>query len=279
VQFVKGLSEYRQGHFDQASLYLAASAQKIPTRPGPSLVLAMNQFRSGSPAEARKTLAAVMTIYDWKELHDDYTTVWTSHILRREAERLILPNLPAFLEGKYQPQDNDERLALLGACQSTGRYLAAAQLYADAFAADPALADRLASECFDRAARERDLNNRLDILKAAPRFLAARCAAAAAFGLDKAVPNPDDAQRARLRQYAQQWLAADLDMCTKSLTSSSETSRDLAANTLTLWQSHPDLAPLREPQSLGRLPLQEQAAWTALWKQASDVLTSAQRSL
>jgi serine/threonine-protein kinase len=38
-------------------------------------------------------------------------------VLRREAEALILPNLPACLRGDYQPQDNDERLALVGVCQ------------------------------------------------------------------------------------------------------------------------------------------------------------------
>jgi eukaryotic-like serine/threonine-protein kinase len=31
-----------------------------------------------------------------------------SHALRREAQALITPNLPAFLDRKYQPQDNDE---------------------------------------------------------------------------------------------------------------------------------------------------------------------------
>jgi hypothetical protein len=55
--------------------------------------------------------------------------------LRREAEAMILPNLPAFLDGKYRPQDNDERLALLGGCQFTNRSLV--RLYAEAFAAAP----------------------------------------------------------------------------------------------------------------------------------------------
>src|SRR5262249_59815386 len=67
------------------------------------------------------------------------------HSLRREAERMILPNLPAFLDGKYQSQNNDERLAFLGACQFANRTRAMARLYADAFAADPALADDLAA--------------------------------------------------------------------------------------------------------------------------------------
>ena len=67
--------------------------------------------------------------------------IW--HIFRREAESLILPDLPAFLQGSYQPQDNDERLALMGICQFKDLRVAMARLYAAAFADDPGLADDL----------------------------------------------------------------------------------------------------------------------------------------
>ena len=50
---------------------------------------------------------------------------WILHVLRREAEGLILPDLPAFLEGTYQPRSNDERFALLGACWFADRTAAA----------------------------------------------------------------------------------------------------------------------------------------------------------
>ena len=53
---------------------------------------------------------------------------------------MILPGLPAFLAGTYEPRDNDERLALLGVCQFTNRAHAMARLYADAFAADSQVA-------------------------------------------------------------------------------------------------------------------------------------------
>ena len=146
-QFVKGLAEYRQGRHAQAVPLLRESAALLPNRAGPGLVLAMAQFQSGSPKEARQTLAAAVRAYNWKAAQADHATAWVSHVLRREAEALILPNLPAFLRGEYQPQDNDERLAFSGACQSQGLYAAAARLYADAFEADPELADRLTTEC------------------------------------------------------------------------------------------------------------------------------------
>jgi len=53
--------------------------------------------------------------------------------------------LPAFLDGKYQPQNDDERFALLGIRQFKGYYRAAARLSADAFAAYPTVADELKS--------------------------------------------------------------------------------------------------------------------------------------
>ena len=58
---------------------------------------------------------------------------------------MIVPKLPEFLQGKYEPQDNDERLALLGICQFSNRSRTAARLYADAFGADATLADNFKS--------------------------------------------------------------------------------------------------------------------------------------
>ena len=275
VQFVKGLSEYRQGRDEQALPFLRESASKLPNRPGPRLVLAMAQFRSGSPDEARKTLAAAVTSYDWKDSHDDHPTDWASHILRHEAELMILPNLPSFLQGKYQPQDNDERLAFLGICQSQGLYGAAAQLYADAFAADPQLAGALTSGCFDRASREPDPHNRIEILKTEVLYLAARCAASAGCGNTKDGTTLGQIERARCRMQAYEWLQADLENSAKMLDRSSENARDLAGKMLTLWKIDPDLAGLRDPDALNKLPAEERANWIALWKQISDVLTRA----
>src|SRR5262249_25910971 len=111
LRFVQGLAEYRQGRPGQAVPFLREAAEKLPNRAGPRLVLAMAQFQSGSTAEARKTLAAAVRTYDWSEspaeYQADHAKVWVSHVLRREAEVMILPNLTAFLQGAYQPQDND----------------------------------------------------------------------------------------------------------------------------------------------------------------------------
>jgi serine/threonine-protein kinase len=157
--------------------------------PAPRLILAMSQHQQGQKKQARKTLALAMIAYDWSAARADSRDIWISHILRREAEVLILPNLPAFLAGNYQPQDYDERLSLLGVCQFLGRHAAAAQLYADAFAAAPRLAD-------DLGARRR--------------HYAIRAAAQAGCGCGTDAAGVEPTERARWRRQAREWMRGDL---------------------------------------------------------------------
>jgi tetratricopeptide (TPR) repeat protein/predicted Ser/Thr protein kinase len=271
LQFLKGLEEYRQGRPEQAVPWLTKSSAKLPNRAGPRLVLAMVQFQSGSTKEARKTLAAAVCAYNWKESQAGHPTVWVSHVLRREAETMILPNLPAFLQGAYQPQDNDERLALLGICQFQGLYAAAARLYADTFAADPDLADNLTTDCRYRTAREQSFDDRIEALNTECRYLAARCAALAGCGLGKDGPKLSEAERTHWRKKALEWLHADLLSWSKTLDNSSLADRDLVKRMLTLWQDDPDLAGLREPSALDKLSGDEREQCLALWDEVGAV--------
>src|SRR5262249_9689730 len=118
--FAKGLADYRQGRLDSAISLMEREASVV-LGPAPRLGLAMARSRQGKKEDARRTLAAAVLAFDWSAARANGTDAFIFHILRREAESTILPNLPAFLEGKYQPQDNDERLALLGVCQFTNR--------------------------------------------------------------------------------------------------------------------------------------------------------------
>jgi tetratricopeptide (TPR) repeat protein len=119
--FARGLGEYRQGRFDQAIATMRGEASRVGGPIAP-LVLAMALRQDGQLAEARKTLAAAILSYDWRPTQARDSVAWIRHVLRREAEDLILPNLPAFLDGKYQPLDNDERLALLAAQLGTWEF-------------------------------------------------------------------------------------------------------------------------------------------------------------
>jgi serine/threonine-protein kinase len=119
----------------------------------PRLVLAMAQHRLGKTEEARTTLAEAITKVDWSMSQVRSHDQWLWHILRREAEAMIFPNTAGFLEGKYEPRDNTERLALLGVCRFQNRTLASAQLYAAAFEANATLAEDLRLNHRLRAAR------------------------------------------------------------------------------------------------------------------------------
>jgi serine/threonine-protein kinase len=277
VRFVQGLAEYRRGRHEQAVPWLQDSAESLPHRAGPRLVLAMAQFQSGSVQEARLNLAVAVRNYDWHESAPESRTdppvVWVCHVLRREAEAMILPNLPGFLRGEYQPQDNDERLALLGVCQSEGRYGAAARLYADAFAADSHLADDLIAECLRRIRGAEHGRDAVEVFSTACRYHAARCAALAGCGLGSDGAKLDDADRTHWRRQAREWLQADYAAWANMLDSDSPTSRDLAKRMLQHWQINSDLAGLRDPGSLEALSADERKECLALWDEVAAGLS------
>ena len=149
----------------------------------------MAQYRRGERKEARHNLALAVGDFDWRMGNATSRETWVYHVLRREAERLILPDLPAFLDGKYEPRDNDERLALLGVCQSTNRICAEARLYADAFAEAPGMAEDL------------DVGHR---------YGAACVAALAGCGRGVDAAGLGETDRTRWREQARLWLRADL---------------------------------------------------------------------
>jgi serine/threonine-protein kinase len=274
--FAKGLAEYRQGRLAAAISLMEEEASPV-MGPAPRLVLAMTQHRQGQKQQARKTLARAVVAFDWSAAEADNRDVWIAHILRREAEALILPNLPAFLRGEYEPLDNDERLALVGACQAQGRYHAAARLYADAFATDPALAEELASECRSRAALgDKQPIGPLEELTAECRYPAARCAALAGCGLGEDGVQLSEAERTRWRQQARDWLRADLAVWGKMLDSGPKAARGLARKMLTHWRTDADLTGLREPSALEKLSAGEREECLVLWNEVAAVLKRAQ---
>ena len=232
----------------------------------------MAQFQSGSKVEARKSLAAAVRAYNWMECQADHPTAWVSHVLRREAEVLILPDLQSLLRGEYEPQDSHERVALVGICQSQRCYHAAARLYAEAFTADPDLADNLATECRYRSTREEPWSERVESTNTEARYLAARCAALAGCGLGSDGAGLSPAERARWRKQARVWLRADLALWGKTLAAGSEQDLALAKRMFTHWQDEPDLAGIRDLKALNKASAQERDECFALWDEVADLL-------
>jgi eukaryotic-like serine/threonine-protein kinase len=97
------------------------------------------------------------------------------------------------------------------------------------------------------------------------RYAAACSAALAGCGKGKDEPPPNDAERAKLRGQALTWLRAEFSAKAKVReTGTPEASKDLQG-TLQRWQEAPDLAGVRDPEALAKLPEAERATWRALW--------------
>src|SRR5262245_50901263 len=251
-QFVQGLADYRQGQFDRAINTMRRDASGV-LGPAPQLVLAMALHRSGRVAEARGALVKAILAHDWRGVQFQVIdqSGWIYHILRREAESLILPNLPTFLDGNYQPQHNDERLALLGACQFLNRTRAMARLYADAFAAAPALADDLG---------------------ASHRYNAARAAAQAGCGHGTDATGRGEDERKRCRDQSREWLKADLVARARALEAGTMATRGAPLMALTRLRNEPDLACVREPGELDKLAPGERMEYLAIWRDLDAIL-------
>jgi serine/threonine-protein kinase len=216
----------------------------------------MAQHKRGKKKEARQSLAAAVLADDWRATEADHRDAWICHVLRREAEALILPGLPEYLQGAYQPDDNDERLALLGVCQFKNWTHHAVRLYADAFAANPGLAQDL---------------------DAGHRYHAARFAALAGCGHGADAAGIGDVERERWRTQARHWLRADLADRGKRLAGGPARAQDSVRKALSQWQSEPALAGLRDVDQLAKLPTDEQAEFLALWADVAAVLARADR--
>ena len=181
--FAKGAGRISSRPAERAAITMMEGEASKVMGPAPRLILAMAQHGLGRPQlRHEKTLAGKAVIsFDWSDVSGGQPRrLDLCHVLRREAEALIVPSLPAFLKGEYQPVDNNERLALVGICQSQGLNLVAARLYADAFASDPAWAEDLTSECRNRAGLgDKQPVGRVEELTTECRYPAARCAALA----------------------------------------------------------------------------------------------------
>jgi serine/threonine-protein kinase len=144
-------------------------------------------------------------------------------------------------------------LGLARLCALKKRHAAAARFYAEAFAAQPKLADDLQTQ---------------------DRYNAACAAALAAAGQGADADKLSDGERARLRRQALGWLTADLAAWDQRIKDHPQ-ERAQVQKTLRHWQADRDLAGLREAEALATLPPQEQDACRALWAQVDALLRQA----
>jgi tetratricopeptide (TPR) repeat protein len=166
----------------------------------------------------------------------------------RQAEQFaeLDDRLPAVLAGKSQPKDASERLVFAQLCQEyRKRYAVAARFYEEAFAAQPALAENLASS---------------------HRYNAACVAALAGCGQGQDAAGLDDKERAHLRQQALDWLHADLGAWHRLLEKGPDKARPAVAKHMQHWLGDADFAGVRGEAALGKLPEAERLQWQKLWE-------------
>jgi serine/threonine protein kinase/Tfp pilus assembly protein PilF len=176
----------------------------------------------------------------------------------REAERLVRldARLSKVLSGDSQPSDAAERLQLAWLCQRPYKQLdgAAARLFCEAFAAEP---------------------KRAEDLRAGHRYNAARAAARAGCGQGKDATELDDKERARLRRQALDWLLADLAAWGKRLEGDTDPAPAAVRRKMAQWQQDADLAGVRGPEALAKLPEAERREWQQLWADVEALLRRA----
>jgi serine/threonine-protein kinase len=173
----------------------------------------------------------------------------------RDTEQLarLEARLPALLQGKEQPKDAAERLALASFCQRFDKQLHAteARWYAEAFAAQPSLADDLS---------------------AGSRYNAACAAALAGCGQGKDAAGLDDKERGRLRRQALDWLKADLRAWRRLLDKEPDKAGPAVGQQLQHWLQDTDFNGVRGAAALAKLPEAERPSWQQLWADVADTL-------
>jgi tetratricopeptide (TPR) repeat protein len=176
------------------------------------------------------------------------------NLRRCEGMLAVDKKLPAILERKAWPANSAEQVSVARLCVIKKRYATATRFFADAFAADQKLAADLPQ---------------------GHRYDAACYAALAAAGKGEQAAKLDGKERTRLRQQALDWLRADLDLWGKQAQGDKSEARAMMQQKLRHWQEDADLAGVRDPAALEKLPEAERAAWQKLWTDVAALLKKA----
>ena len=194
---------------------------------------------------------ATAVLHDWAEERLEQFGPVDPRTAAAMRSAALADRLPALLKGDDRPRDAAERVALTRMCRRMKRHHDAARFFDEAFTADPKLAADL------------DASYRYD----------AACEAALA-GAGKGEPMPDDSAKAGLRRQALDWLVADLAARSARSASVVGAGQHLAA-TLRHWKADPDLAGVRDPAALAKLPEAERKQWQSFWADVDALLKKA----
>jgi tetratricopeptide (TPR) repeat protein len=179
----------------------------------------------------------------------------------QDFEQLVrlAPRLPAVLKGEARPAGTVEQTGYALLCSYEKDYAASARFWADAFAAEPKLADDV---------------SRLH------RYRAAHAAALAGAGQGVDAKELSESERARWRQQARAWLEADLAYWAERLKQGDREgpNGEQWYFWLGYWQRDLDFASVRDEAALRKLPEVEQQAWRKFWEEVEALRQRSRRS-
>jgi serine/threonine protein kinase/cytochrome c-type biogenesis protein CcmH/NrfG len=196
------------------------------------------------------------------------TTV-SDRVARLERMRELLPRLPDLLASNDKPNSPVEAcdFAILISQPFQKRYVDAVRLYADAFAADPKLAEDLDLKMWGNLSE-----------RGSHRYNAACCAALAGCGKGADAEQRKDKEKERLRAQALEWLRADLVLLRRQAGSSLTVQRWQAAAKLSNWLKDSDFTGVRPGPNRIALPTEERDAWDKLWDDVKATRALAQKT-
>jgi hypothetical protein len=180
---------------------------------------------------------------------------WSSptarYIPRCRRLRELDPKLPKVLRGEVKLAGPAEQIEFAELCNYKQLYADATRFYLQAFTARPKLAE------------------------SGHRYSAACCAALAGAGRDKNDASFKEKDRAGWRKQARDWLRADLAHWASHLAQKTPAARARVRYSMNHWQSDLDLAGLRDPKALAKLPEAERKECQQLWADVKALLQRA----
>jgi len=237
----------------QGKLAEAAAAYREALQLDPRLGL--TYARLGQCEEYQGNLDQALAAYrrgqELSEYGKPVTPALPEMIRSVDRQIALAARLAGVLRGEDKPSGAGETLAFARLCVGRKLYVAAARFFTEAFAADPKLV------------RDRDTNDRYD---------AACSAALAGCGKCKDNPAPDEAARTRLRRQALDWLRAELEAWNRHVATEGSRVSENFQFYVGQYRSDGDLAGVRDPEALAKLPEEEQKAWRAFWAEVDSAL-------
>jgi serine/threonine-protein kinase len=239
-----------QGSLDEAIAAYRKTVELAPDHALAHCYLGLRLRQRGRFAEA---VAAVRRGHELGSARPGWRYPSAEWVRRCERAAELDRRLPAVLAGKDRAAGPGEAAELAEVCTCKRAYAAAARLYAEAFAGEPAL---------------------LEARRPRHRYNAACVAALAAAGQGEDAGKLNDAERAELRGRALGWLRADLDSLSKRQQKADEPAKAALRRELGHWKRDPDLAGVRDVEGL---PRAGRPAWRRLWADVDGLLAAASK--